>query len=66
MPTSLMDYLARLLRAEAGRVRDEVPADVKASGAAHHSDRLAASLERMASRIEATMTMGGVDDAEAA
>jgi hypothetical protein len=57
-----MDYLSRLLKAEAQRVRGEVPADVQASGVPHHGDLLARSLERMASKVEQTAASGQVEE----
>jgi hypothetical protein len=66
VPITVMQYIADLFRAEAGRLRAEVDPGMRLSGAVTHQDRLAASFDRMAAKVGQTISMKGVDDAAAA
>jgi hypothetical protein len=57
-----LDYLTGLFRAEAGRLRGETDPDTRRMNGETANDRLAASLDRMAGKIEQTAASGAVEE----
>jgi hypothetical protein len=57
-----LDYLTGLFRAEAGRLRAETDPDTRGMTGTSSNDKLAASLDRMAGKIEQTAASGVVEE----
>jgi hypothetical protein len=57
-----LEYFAGLFRKEAERLRAEVDPDVRSVTGTSDRDRMANSLDRMASKIETTAASGLVEE----
>lgn len=57
-----LEYLILVFRSEAGRLRGEVDPDTRRMTGESPNDKLAASLDRMAGKIEQTAAMGVVKE----